>query len=98
MMRPWIVLVVPSLAAVARPDAVVVTRAMTASTIAEVFVEEERVRVEIEIGVADLGAFANLLPDEVRERMGLEPALLEERLARFFAQDWTIRVDDDGVA
>ena len=43
------------MAVVVRPDATVISRAMTASTIAEVFVEEDEVRVEIEIGVARSG-------------------------------------------
>ena len=78
---------------VARPDATVLTRAMTASTIAEIHVEANEVRVEIEIGVSDLGAFRNLLPDEIRERMALEAVALTERLPRFFGEDWTVRAD-----
>jgi len=93
MSRPLVVLAALALTSMARPDATVITRAMTASTIAEVFVEADEVRVEIEIGAADLEAFGNLLPDEVRERMGLEPRPLEERLSLFFAEDWTIRAD-----
>jgi hypothetical protein len=38
-------------------DAIVVTRAMTATTIAEVFIDEDSTRVEFEIGLADLAAF-----------------------------------------
>ena len=44
---PLKLLAVLGLASVARPDAVVLTRGMTASTIAEVFVEENDVRVEL---------------------------------------------------
>ncbi len=44
-------------------DALVVTRAMTASTIAEIFVDEDQIRVEIEVGSADIEAFRNILPD-----------------------------------
>ena len=43
-----------ALAAPARPDALVVTKAMTATTIAEVFVDDARIRLELEIGVLDL--------------------------------------------
>ncbi|MGI9471614.1 MAG: hypothetical protein ACR2NZ_08800, partial [Rubripirellula sp.] len=50
-------------------DALVVTRAMRASTIAEVYVDREQVRVEIEIGASDLEAFVNCLPDEIFERI-----------------------------
>ena len=43
----------------ARGDAIVVSRAMQASTIAEYFVEKDRLRVRIEVGGADLDAFRN---------------------------------------
>lgn len=56
-------------------DAIVVTRAGAASTIAELFVESDGMRVEIEVGAGDLEAFANLFPDEVYEAIGLEPGV-----------------------
>ena len=49
---------------------------MKAATIAEVYVTEDAVRVELEIGVTDLPAFESLLPNEIRERMGLPSRLL----------------------
>ena len=42
-------------------DAIVITKAATATTIAEIFVSEQEVRVELEIGQADLKAFRNPL-------------------------------------
>ena len=78
----------------ARADAVVLTRAMTATTIAEIFLEETQVRVEISIGMDDLPAFANLLPDGVRESLGFPAEPLAERLVRFFTEDFSIRPDD----
>ena len=63
-------------------DAIVVTRAATASTIAEIFVEESAVRVEVEIGPSDLPAFRNLLPDGIYQRLGHEPEPLASRWAR----------------
>ena len=74
-------------------DAIVVTKAMTASTVVEVFIEKTDIRVEMEIGVPDILAFQNLLPDEMRSQMGLEAAPLAERLARFFNEDFVIRAD-----
>jgi len=74
-------------------DAIVVTKAMTATTVVEIFVEESVVRVEMEIGVSDLLAFQNLLPDEIRTRMGLEPVPLGERLVAFVEKDLVIRAD-----
>ena len=76
-------LVTPSLC----PDALVITQAMKAATIAEIFIEEGGVRVEVEIGVADLPAFQNLLPDEILARMGISAPPLEERLGTFFRND-----------
>ena len=77
----------------ALPDAIIITKAMTASTIAEVFIEEERILVEIEIGGQDLEGFRNLMPDQVYQRMGHEPAPWSERLTEFFRQDLVIRAD-----
>ena len=46
-----------------------------------------RDRVELEIGVTDLPAFENLLPNEIRERMGLPSRPVVERLEAFFRND-----------
>ena len=77
----------------ALPDAIIITKAMTASTIAEVFIEEGRILVEVEIGGRDLEGFRNLMPDQVYQRMGHEPAPWSERLTEFFRQDLVIRAD-----
>ncbi|MHC4972251.1 MAG: hypothetical protein ACYTG3_07960 [Planctomycetota bacterium] len=81
------------LCAVAAADAIVVTKAMTASTIAEVFVTDGSVRVELEIGVPDLKGFRNLLPDALYEKLGYEAEPLAQRLPRFFEQDWVVKAD-----
>jgi hypothetical protein len=78
----------------ARGDALIVTRAMTATTIAEIFIAEDSIRVELEIGVDDLIAFRNLMPDQIYERMGYEPESFVTRLERFLAEDWTINLPD----
>ena len=75
----------------ASADAIVVTKAMTASTVMEIFIDESEILVEVEIGVPDLLAFQNLLPDEIRTRIGLEAEPLAERLAKFFSEDFVIR-------
>jgi len=71
-----------------------ISKAMTASTIAEMFIEESSVRVELEIGLQDLTAFRNLMPDALYERLGFEPEPFAERLSRFFGRDLVIRADD----
>ena len=76
--------------ATAFADAIVRSQAMFATTIAEYFVEEGRVRVELEIGIADLEAFRNLLPDEIYARLGFEPRPYAERLAAFVGNDLVV--------
>jgi hypothetical protein len=75
-------------------DAIMVSKAMTASTVAEIFVEANGIRVEMEVGVADLEAFANLLPDAVWEDLGKEPRPLAERIEAFLEKDWVISHED----
>ncbi len=80
-----------------RADAIMVTKAMTASTIAEIFIEEGAVSVELEIGITDLAGFRNLMPDDIYERMGFEPEPFEARLRRFMTEDWTLRLSDGSL-
>ena len=92
-----VILVVAGAPGTVRADAIVVTKAMTASTIAEIFVEEGSVRVELEIGIADLGGFRNLMPDDIYERMGFDPEPFEARLLRFMKEDWTVSLSDGSL-
>ena len=75
-------------------DAIIRSQAMFASTIAEYYVEEEQIRLELEIGAADLEAFRNLLPDEIYQKLGHPPRAFAERLADFYTRDLVIRADD----
>jgi hypothetical protein len=76
-----------------RPDALVITRAMLATTISEIFIRADTVVVELEIGAADARAFQNLLPDELYEALGNEPEPWRDRLARFVEQDFSVSAD-----
>jgi hypothetical protein len=78
------VLLIPTPAA---GDAIIRTQAMLATTIAEFFVEDDRVYLELEVGLADLQAFRNLLPDDIYEKLGNPPLSLRERLPLFFRTD-----------
>jgi hypothetical protein len=71
---------------------------MKASTIAEVFVGEDSIRVELEIGIDDIDAFRNLAPDPVYEQLGYEPEPLGERLTRFPMEDWVMLADGEPLA
>jgi len=79
--------------AVLNSDAIVITRAMLATTISEVFVEADSVVVKLEVGVPDFAAFQNLLPDELYERLGHEAEPWADRLRRFTVQDLVVRAD-----
>jgi len=72
-----------------------VTQAMKATTIAEIFVSEDSVRVELEIGAGDLDAFRNLMPDEIYERLGHTPAAYVDRLMRFITEDFLVLDEHD---
>lgn len=77
-----------------RSDPLIIVRAMTATTVAEIYVEPHSVIVDLEIGLADLDAFRNLMPDQIYERLGHERRALRERLGRFFREDLTIATAD----
>ena len=80
----------------ANADAVVVTRAMSATTIAEFFVELDVVTLELEIGADDVEAFALLLPDDAWVELGRAPRPHRERLAEFLARGMPIVPDGGG--
>lgn len=75
-------------------DAIVVTQAMKATTIAEIFIEEDVIRVALEIGVPDLEGFRDLLPDFYYEKLGHDPEPLAKRLPRFFREDLIFKIGD----
>jgi hypothetical protein len=83
-------------AASASGDAIMRTQAMSATTIAEYFIERDQIRVELEIGLDDLDAFRNLVPDEIYEKLGHESRPFAERLEDFFAHDLVIQAEGGG--
>lgn len=74
-------------------DALVVTKAMQASTIAEIFVERDQIRLEMEVGQQDLMAFRNILPDEAYESLTKTSAPLSDRIRTFVESDWQVIAD-----
>ena len=73
-------------------DAVIRSNAMEATTIAEYFVEDGQITVELEIGGSDLPAFRNLMPDDIHDKIAGEPRPWPERLSEFFERDFAIAV------
>ena len=74
-------------------DAIVVTKAMTATTVMEIFVGSDEVRVELEASVPDLVAFDSIFPDRFRVKMGQQSEPEEVLLERFFTEEFVIRAD-----
>ncbi len=73
-----------------RADAIVVSQAMFANTIVEYFVEDDHVRVELEIGMQDLASFRNILPESIYSQMDYPAMSVEDRLDLFFGRDLAI--------
>lgn len=67
-------------------DALMVNKAMQASSIAEFFIDKEGVTVELEINASSIDTFKELLPDSVYQEMGFGDASHDERLQWFFTQ------------
>lgn len=78
-----------------RGDYIVRTQAMFANTIAEFYITEEVVRVELEIGARDVPAFRDLLPDDLYRKLGYGDQALAQRLRNFYTQGLVI---SDGSA
>jgi hypothetical protein len=71
-------------------DAIFRSQAMFADTIAEYFVEDDAVRLELEIGPNDIGVFRNLLPDTLYQRLEYGDTPLQDRLPKFVAEDMPV--------
>jgi len=78
----------------ASADALVRSQAMFADTIAEYYVEDDHVRLELEIGVDDVGSFRNLLPDDLYQQLDYGATPLQERLSKFINDDMPVLADD----
>jgi hypothetical protein len=74
-------------------DALMRSQAMKAATIAQYYVTEEAVTLELEIGLSDLETFRNLLPDSIYVRLTSEERPLRERLEEFFTEDLYVVAD-----
>ncbi len=92
--RVFIILVLILLTSSARADWVNLTGAQSALNIAEIHVNDDHVRIVLEIYVGDLDKFVDLLPDAWIHRAGMEPAPIKERMQRFSAKTLQIIVDD----
>ena len=81
----------------ARSDPLIVVRAMTATTIAQAYLDRDSLTLELEIGVGDVLAFRNLMPDEIYDRLGQSPEAWGGRLRRFMREDLRVSFDGRGA-
>jgi hypothetical protein len=82
----------------ASADALVRSQAMFADTIAEYYVEDDHVRLELEIGADDVGSFRNILPDDLYQQLGYGDTPLQHRLPKFINEDMPVLAGDSCLA
>jgi hypothetical protein len=71
-------------------DAIMQNLAANAATIAQYYIDDEGVRVELQIGEESIKEFRNLLPDEIYQGLGFGSSPLAERLQTFFSEQFSV--------
>ncbi len=71
-------------------DALIRNQSASASTIAQFFIEEFVVRVELEIGLEDLPSFGNLLPEPLYQKLDIGDEPFADRVDYFFTRELVI--------
>ena len=83
-------LLIPS----ALADWINLTGAQSAPNIAEIYVNDDHVRLVLEIYVGDIDKFVDLLPKEILKSSGIEPPSIQERMRRFSAETFQFLTED----
>ena len=83
------------IARVACPDAMIVTQAMKASTIVEVFIDEGKIVCEFEIGEEDIPAFCNRPPGKIFESLSVESTTRAGWIQTFLDDGWSMKADEN---
>jgi len=92
-MRRLLLIALILAAGAAWSDAIIRSQAMFATTIAEIYVEDEFVRLELAIGLDNLTAFKNLLPDELYQQMEFGDEPFPSRLQNFLDKEFVVISD-----
>jgi len=79
----------------ANADWISFSGAENAPNIAEIRIQDDRVKIELEIFVKNMVAFDRLIPDEFFENTDIRRPPLAERMRRFSGEDFQI-IDDEG--
>ncbi len=77
-----------------RADWINLTGAQSAPNIAEIHVNDDHIRVVLEIYIGDIDKFVDLLPDEWLRHSGMQPQPIEERIRRFSSETFQILIED----
>jgi len=77
-----------------RADWINLTGAQSAPNIAEIYIEEDRIRLVLEICVKNMAEFIDLFPENWIRQAGVEPPPIEERMKRFSNETFQFIVDD----
>jgi len=75
-------------------DWINLTGAQSAPNIAEIYVEDDHIRLVLEIYVADLDKFVDLLPEDFLKASGSEPPPIQERMRRFSEERFQFLTED----
>ena len=79
----FLILICCTFSTPANADWINLTGAQSGPNIAEIHVNEDHIRLILEIFVNDLDKFMDLLPNDFFKQAGVEPPPLQERLRRF---------------
>ena len=88
------VIVILSVAQTATGDWINLSGAQSAPNIAEIYVEEDHVRLVLEIYIDDMGQFADLLPESFFKDVEVSIAPIDERLKHFSKQTFQVIADE----
>lgn len=75
-------------------DWINLTGAQSAPNIAEIYVEDDHIRLVLEIYVGDLDKFVDLLPDDFLKASGIAPPPIQERIRRFSEETFQFLTED----
>ena len=75
-------------------DWINLTGAQSAPNIAEIYVEDDHIRLVLEIYVGDLDKFVDLLPEDFLKASGSEPPPIQERMRRFSEERFQFLTED----
>jgi hypothetical protein len=78
----------------AKADWVNLTGAQSAPNIAEIHIEDDHVRLVLEIYIDNVATFVSLLPDEFFSDRAIEVPPFEERIHRFSSEDFQFIAQD----